>query len=150
VLAIDNVSKLPKPEEIKNATIGFYGSNIDTYASITESKIFQSGCVYVTKPKSEKNLELLKILQSGIKLSEKGPHLFRLRTVIYLHLHDNSVFRLMISDANNKTPGVFGTVDNQQNDAQGFLTSNEAMLKVLRTWAKENLETKNENSHCLN
>lgn len=146
--AIENISSLPKPEEIKNATIGFYGLNVDTYETITESKIFESGCIYTTKSDSDKNSELIKILQDGVKLSEKGPHLFRLRTVIFLHLKDNSVFRLKISDAHNKTSGVFGTVDNEQQNRQGFLSSDEVMLKTLRAWSSKNLETKNVNSHC--
>ena len=147
-LAIENIPSLPKPEEIKNITLGFYGLNVDTYEPITESKIFQSGCVYITKPNSDKNAELIKILRDGIKLLEKGPHLFRLRTVIFLHLKDNSVFRLKISDAHNKTAGVFGKVDNEHQNKQGFLSSDEIMLKELRAWSSKNLETKNVNSHC--
>lgn len=147
-LAIENISSLPRPEEVKNSTIGFYGLNVDSYEPITEAKIFQSGCIYVTKPDSDKNSELIKILQSGIKISEKGPHLFRLRTVIFLHLKDNSIFRLKISDARNKTPGVFGTVDNEQQNKQGFLSSDEVMLKTLRAWSSKNLETENVGSHC--
>jgi hypothetical protein len=147
-LAIENISNLPKPEEIKNATIGFYGLNVDTYEPITESKIFQSGCVYVTKPNSAQNSDLIKILQDGIKLSDKGPHLFRLRTVILLHLRDNSVFSLKISDAHNKTQGVFGTVDNEQENKQGFLSTDEVMLKALRAWSSKNLEPSNFNSNC--
>lgn len=146
--AIETISSLPKSEEIKNATIGFYGLNIDTYETITESKIFESGCIYTTKSDYNKNSELIKILQDGVKLSDKGPHLFRLRTVIFLHLKDNSIFRLKISDAHNKTSGVFGTVDNEQQNKQGFLSSDEVMLKKLRVWSSKNLETQNVNSHC--
>jgi len=147
-LAIDSLTSLPKPEEVRLASIGFYGLNIDTYAPVTQADIFKVGCNYATKEGSNENFELIKILEGGVKLSDKGPHRFRLRTVINLHLKDNSLFTLLISDAGNKTPAVFGTVDNEQRDAQGFLSSDLEMLKALRTWASKSLKPRELNHHC--
>lgn len=147
-LAIDSITSLPKPEEVKFASIGFYGLHIDTYAPVSQAQIFQSGCNYVTKEGAKENLELISILKDGVKLSDKGAHRFRLRTVINLHLQDNSIFTMLISDAGNKTPGVFGTVDNERQDAQGYLLSDLEMLKTLRTWASKNLQPREFNNHC--
>lgn len=147
-LAVEKITSLPNPEEIRLVTLAFYGLHIDTYVPVTEEQLFRNGCIYVTEPGSDKNLELLKILREGITLSETGPHRFRLRNAITLQLKDNSVLNLLISDAGNRTPGVFGTADNEAKNAQGFLLSNEAMLKSLRTWARENLKPHQSNDHC--
>lgn len=146
--AIEPIAALPKPEEVRRVTLGFYGLHIDTYAPVSVAQIVDSGCVYATEPGSDKNRELLAILEDGLELTDRGPHRFRLRTVINVHLNDDSVFSLLISDAHNLTPGVFGTVDHEVRNAQGFLRSNEAMLVALRTWARNNLEPRAQNSHC--
>lgn len=146
--AIDGITSLPRPEEVKFASIGFYGLHIDTYAPVSQAQIFRSGCNYVTEIGSKENLELIRILEDGVTFSDKGAHRFRLRTVINLHLQDRSVFTMLISDAGNKTPGVFGTVDNERQDAQGFLLSDLEMLKTLRTWASKNLQPRELNNHC--
>lgn len=147
-LAIDSISSLPKPEEIRLASIGFYGLQIDTYAPVSAAQILQNGCNYVTKEGARENLELIDILQHGVRLSDKGPHKFRLRTVINLHLKDHSVLTMLISDAGNQTPGVFGTVDNEQRNAQGFLSSDLEMLTTLRVWAGKHLQPRSLNDHC--
>lgn len=147
-LAVEKIAQLPDPEDVRLVTLAFYGLHIDTYVPVTEEQLFRNGCIYVTDPGSDKNLALLNILREGVTLSEKGPHRFRLRNAIILQLKDDSVLRLLISDAGNRTPGVFGTADNEMHDAQGFLLSNEAMLKTIRVWAMENLKPQQSNDHC--
>lgn len=146
--AVEKIANLPQPDEIRRVTLAFYGLHIDTYAPVTEAQLFTNGCIYVTDPGSDINLELLDILREGVTLSEQGPHRFRLRNAIDLHLKDNSVLRLLISDAGNRTPGVFGTADNELHNAQAFLVSNEAMLISLRVWARNNLRPRQSNDHC--
>ena len=146
--AIDWITELPKPEEVRRATLAFHGLNVDTYVPVTELTLFQNGCVYASKPGSDEHLELLAILRDGLALSDRGPHRFRLRTAIHLHLTDGSVFSLSISDAHHRTPGVVGTVDDERRDAQGFLSSDEALPIALRTWARKRLEPRNRSSFC--
>lgn len=142
------ITALPDAHDVRNIILGFHGLNIDTYAPITEAAILTSGCVYATEPGSDKNEALMKILQHGIQVSDRGSFRFRLRTVVSIQLHDHSSLRLLISDAHNRKPGVYGTVDNESHGTEGYLSSSEALLITLRAWAKNNLRARNPSPFC--
>ena len=147
-LASAPVVALPEPEEVSTAKLALMPLMLDTYAPVTEKELVRRGCTFVTEPDSSHNLELMQILQDGMQIKESGEKDFRLRSAVYLNLKDGSTIRLLISDAQNLKPGVFGTIDNGTLSERRYLTSKEAMLRNLRAWAKATLHNQKPGSDC--
>jgi len=147
-LADEAIISLPKASEIKHAKLAFYPLSINTYAPVTESEILSNGCVFEIEEGSEQLTQLTQILEPNIVVSHKGNQNFNIRNVIYLELMDESIVRLIISDAHNVQPGVFGIIGNKKNSSEGYITSNENMLKILRSWARKNIPVQNSSTFC--
>jgi len=146
--ADERIKEIPSASEIKSAKLAFYPMNINTYAPVTEADMLRNGCIYEIEENSDRISELSAILSRGITLSNKGEDHYQLRNVVYLNLRDGSKIRMLISDAHNLKPGVFGVIDKGQSSKHSYLTSDEKTLKLLRTWAKSRIEKNNARKFC--
>lgn len=148
VAADEKIGQIPLAKDIKSAKLVFYPLSINTYAPVTEADMLRNGCIYDIAGNSEKIAELSAILSGGMIISNEGEEQFQLRNVIYFTLRDGSKVRMLVSDAHNLKPGVFGIIDKGPTKKHSYLTSDEKTLKLLRTWAKSRVQKNNASTFC--